>query len=575
MRNQIKYSCIIFLAALSYQGVAQERTKDTLNPEVVNIVKPYTPTISDAFKVKESPTLNDATTSAKKEVKYNIFSIPVASTFTPAKGKAATVNKSKPIKLYDNYASLAAGSYTTILGEVNLNYTLDRGETVGAYLSHHSSSGGIKDLLLDDDFMNTKLNLNYNKKTNDLSWGVDGGVHYQSYNWYGLPQPFFDETFASNLDVKHSYLGADLGGKIKLEDHWFNGANVRFKHFGDDQGSGENRFMFKGEIELPLQDEDISVELSMDYLTGEFDRNYFSNDPLKYSNFIFGIAPRYQMTQDDFTIDLGVKLMYLNDNENGASKLYIYPNITASYRLIDELLIAYGAIQGGLLQNTYEEFVDGNSFLSPTLDMFTTDQKFKATAGIKGKLTNDVSYSVAANYSAEGRKALYKANSIWGGATEDYQHGNSFGIVYDDVSTISLAGELAVDLNRSLRVGLKGEYFTYSTDNESEAWNLPELKASLMAEYLIDEKWSAGAGIFFVGERKDQFVNETISPAFSETKTIKSYFDLNAHLAYKVNDRFSLFAKANNIANQRYERWLNYPVQGIQLLAGGSYQFDF
>jgi len=33
---------------------------------VVNVVKPYTPTISDAFKVKETPTVDDADTSKKK-----------------------------------------------------------------------------------------------------------------------------------------------------------------------------------------------------------------------------------------------------------------------------------------------------------------------------------------------------------------------------------------------------------------------------------------------------------------------------------------------------------------------------
>ena len=60
-----------------------------------------------------------------------------------------------------------------------------------------------------------------------------------------------------------------------------------------------------------------------------------------------------------------------------------------------------------------------------------------------------------------------------------------------------------------------------------------------------------------------------------EVKTLDSYFDLNAHVGYKLNDQLSFFAKANNIFNQDYDRWLNFPVQGIQLLAGATYQFDF
>ena len=40
----------------------------TIGSEVVNIVKPYTPTISDAFKVKETPVLQDEE-KEKKEVR--------------------------------------------------------------------------------------------------------------------------------------------------------------------------------------------------------------------------------------------------------------------------------------------------------------------------------------------------------------------------------------------------------------------------------------------------------------------------------------------------------------------------
>ena len=130
---------------------AQKREKDTINTDVVNVVKPYTPTISDAFKVKETPQLDDSTNTKKKEVKYNIFSIPVASTFTPAKGKAASVDKEKEVKLYDNYASVGVGTYTSILGDVYLNHALSRTESVGGNFNFNASQGGIEGLLLDDD----------------------------------------------------------------------------------------------------------------------------------------------------------------------------------------------------------------------------------------------------------------------------------------------------------------------------------------------------------------------------------------------------------------------------------------
>ncbi len=575
MTNQIKYTLILAFL-ISNVTFAQERTKDTLDPEVVTVVKPYTPTVSDAFKIKETPTLDDETTTTKKEIKYNIFSIPVASTFTPAKGKAATVNKAKQEKLYDNYASLGVGNYTTILGEVYLNHELGRGETVGGYLSHHSSGGGIEGLLLDDAFWNTNLNVNYSKKLRDLSWSLDGGGLYQMYNWYGLPQPYFEATTADNLDVSHSYIGANVGGKIKFEDTYFKQASVRFRHFGDNQGSSENRFVVKGDVDVPIQDEIISTKVTLDYLGGSFDRNYYNETELKYGNINFGIAPQYQLTQDDLTLNLGVNLVYLNDTEEGDNDFYVYPNITASYRLVDELLIAYGGLEGGLIQNSYEDFAQQNPFVSPTLMVTPTDQKYNFHAGIKGKVSNSIGYSLNARYVADRSKALFRANSVLGGATEDYQYGNSFGIVYDDVKTLSFSGELNVDVNRNFKLGTKAEFLSYNTKNEAEPWNLPDLKASLFMDYQIDEHWFAGASLFFVGERKDQFFEEgTLVLPLLQTITLDSYFDANAHVGYRITDQISAFAKVNNIANQDYQRWLNYPVQGIQFLVGGTYQFDF
>ena len=94
MQN-LKYILVVIITSFATLGIAQEREQDTLKTDVIDVVKPYTPSISDAFKVKEQPNLDDTNTNAKKEVTYNIFSFPVASTFTPAKGKAASLEKSK------------------------------------------------------------------------------------------------------------------------------------------------------------------------------------------------------------------------------------------------------------------------------------------------------------------------------------------------------------------------------------------------------------------------------------------------------------------------------------------------
>ena len=575
MRKHVKNILLTVFTFSATLVFSQKKTNDTINTGVIDVVKRYTPTISDAFKVKEIPTLDDKTTQSKKEVKYNIFSFPVASTFTPAKGKAAVVEKSKPIKLYDNYATLGVGTYTTILGEVYLNHAISRTESVGGYVSHHSSEGGIEGLSFNDNFTNSKANVHYASRLRDLAWNVEAGFQYQNYNWYGVPQSQIAIAQTNGIEVNHSFFDAHFGGDITFEDTYINSGSFFFRRFGDNQGSGENNFVLKTKVDVPINDVEISTNVVIDYLSGSFDRSYSSNNELKYGNFQLGISPTYQLKQDDLTLNLGVSLFYLRDNEASESKIYLYPNITGTYRLVNDVLIAYGGIQGDLIQNTYYGFANENPFVSPTLDIRPTDQLYNAYVGLKGKLSSNMSYNISGRYLADRSKALFRNNEITL-TSENYTYGNSFGVVYDDVKTLGVAGEINVDVNRNFKLGLKAETFSYTTDDEAEAWNLPDFRGSLFLDYQINEQWFAGANLFYVGERKDQFfLNDGLTATTPFTVILDSYFDANAHVGYHINEQLSVFAKANNIANEGYQKWQNFPVQSLQFLAGATYKFDF
>ncbi|MEW4922961.1 TonB-dependent receptor [Algibacter sp. 2305UL17-15] len=576
MRKQVKYILVALIACNISLSFSQDKVKDTIKTGVIDVVKPYTPSISDAFKVKEVPATEDEETLQKKEIQYNIFSFPVASTFIPAKGKAATVEKAKPVKLFDNYATLGVGTYTTILGEVYLNHALSRTESVGGYFSHHSSAGGIEGVQFDDNFSNSKINVNYGSQLRDLAWNVEGGFQHQMYNWYGVPQSQIMAAQTDGIDTDHAFSSAHFGGDITFEDTYINSGSFFFRRFSDNQGSGENRFVAKAKVDIPVNGEEISTDFKFDYLGGTFDRSYTMTNELAYGNVVIGVTSTYQLKQDDLTVNLGASINYLNDRESGDNTIYIYPNITASYRLVDDILIAFGGIEGGLIQNSYYDFASENPFVSPTLVVAPTDQQYNAYVGLKGKLSSNMSYSVNGLYKADRNRALFRNNEITLMADQSYSYGNSFGIVYDDVKTFGVAGELNVDVNRNFTLGIKAEYFSYNSDDEAEAWNLPDVKGSLFLDYQIDEHWFAGANLIYTGERKDQFfLNDGVTITSAFTKTLDSFFDANVHVGYHINDQISVFAKANNIANNAYERWQNTPVQSIQFLAGATYKFDF
>ncbi|WP_310990973.1 TonB-dependent receptor [Aequorivita marina] len=576
--KQIVLFSIPALLLFHFSAFSQEKE---LDPEVVNIVKPYTPTISDAFKVKETATLNDSLTTPKKEVKYSIFSVPVASTFTPAKGKATTVEKTKPIKRYDNYATLGFGNYTSILGELYSNFEISRTDNVGFFLRHNSSQGDIKDVKLDNKYYDTSLDANYTSRQRDVTYRFEAGVEHQTYNWYGLPNDdvlFIPEADINNIDPLQTYFSGYLGGSIALDDSFFNRATANVRYLGDAFSSSEFNVKFKPEFSFPLESLSLKIDADIDYLLGSFKRDYQNLSDIKYSYLNAGLSPSITFVNDDLTVSLGVSGYVSVDAENSETDFSLYPKLNVSYRLLDESAIVYGGADGGLKQNSFYNFKEENPFISPTLNISPTKKLYEAFGGIKGMLSNAVAYNARISYGKDENKALFQRNVLktYNTSFKGYDFGNSFNVVYDDVNTLAFFGELKVEVSDIFTLGINANYYNYSTDFQDEAWNLPALKASLFSNFNITEKLYGGASIFYVGERKDLLTSDfPFGNTDLQTVTLDGYVDANLSFGYRFTDRLSVFVKGSNLFGDNYQKWMDYPVQGIQGLAGATYKFDW
>ena len=550
-----------------------------LGSETVEVVKPYTPSVSDAPKIREVPKISDSVNLEKRPVQYSIFSVPVASTFSPAKGRAATVERQRPPKLYDNYITLGFGTYTSALAEFYSNIEVNRTDNFGIFLNHNSAQGGIDDVVLDDHYYDTELNLNYSSRNRNLIWNMDFGAEHQQYNWYGLPATVIPAVYEMGApDPQHNYYSVNVGGEINLDKSFFDRAEASYRYFGDDYSSAEHRFKIKPTLELPIGGELFHTNLIFDYVNGSFDRNNLTEEGINYSFLNTGLESSLLVLRDDLTLNLGAAIYYSLDSENSDGGIYVYPQVTASYRMAGDYFIAYAGLEGELRQNTYYEFVKQNPFLSPTLEIRPTDRQYDVYVGAKGKLSNSVGYNVRANYTAEDYKPLFVSNPVLPMANrQNYGYGNSFQVLYDQVNTISAFGELNFDVRRNLNLRLNATYFVYDTSEQDEAWNLPDYEANLMMDWQITKKWFAGANLFLVGEREDlgTYTVEPGTPIQINTVSLDSYIDLNANLGYRFNDRLSIFAKGNNLFGDNYEKWDNYPVLGLQVMAGATYNFDF
>lgn len=570
-------SFLILVTSVSYSQITKK--KDTLKTEEITVEKPYAPTISDAFKVRSNPDIENETKNLGKEkVSYSIFSVPVASTFSPSKGKAQTIARGPKERLYENYISAGYGNFNTPFVEAYLHTGDKKNNDFGIFLNHISSEGGIKDVLLDDNFSDSKIDVYYKQFDKNYNWQINSGVQRKLQNYYGLPiDVTFNDAFIASMNEEQIHKTVYGGGKISFEDSFFQGATAEIANFSDDYNSNEIRLLVKPKLEFPISKEKINGEFLIDLISGRFKQTYTEGTDINYSFLTLGFNPNFEIIRENLTINLGAKFYYVNDLEHKNTDYYAYPNVTASVKLIDEVLILVAGATGDLVQNSYKDFANENPFISPTLNILQTDKQYRAFAGTKGKLASNIGYHFNVSHTSEKNRPLFIQNPTKTDGTivveKAYEAGNSFGVVYDNLKTLGFFGEITIDASKEFNFSGAVNYANYTLDSQLKAWNLPTMTATISADYQ-NKNWFAGAKLFYNGETNDFVIPYGYSAANGIIVTNESYMDLNLSGGYIFSDRLTAFAKINNALGEKYHRFINYQVQTLQILAGLTYKFD-
>ena len=134
--------------------------------------------------------------------------------------------------------------------------------------------------------------------------------------------------------------------------------------------------------------------------------------------------------------------------------------------------------------NSFQRLSELNPFVSPTLFLTQTNEQYNLFGGINGTLSSNISFNLKASYKKDEDHALFvrnnsKSNGEFSSSTSllGYEYGNSFGVFYDDISTLSIFGELeSCCLVKDFHLGGTFQTNSYTTTFQQEAWNLPKIE---------------------------------------------------------------------------------------------------
>ena len=523
----------------------------------VRVVKPYSPTLSGAEKIELLPSMDEKIEFDIPEIAYQLYPKRYESQFRVEPIKAARMVKMPLERLYKSQLTLGFGNYLTPLAELNINQLRSRNGTFGVHLKHHSMNGKVKldnDLKAPAGFNENELDVYGSRFLKNSVFDYGAGASYNSYVHYGV-DPELD-TVLNREDAVEPYFTAE--GKLGLHSMYADSfhvnydASLEYHYFAHQFDEAEHGARLKLDLNKKLRVLDIAGELGGIWLG-----HYPEWDTLVGNQTIFWFNPSVAKATTQWRFTAGVNLYGEVNNELFTP--HLYPRAMFQFHMVKEIIVPYFGVDGYLETNSYRQVVEENPYIVPSLAVRPTSHKMIGYFGLKGHISEAVSYNLKASYSIIDDAYFYVNDN-----TDPLM--NQFNVVYDDVTLGNLYGELTVRPSESWNVILKGNYYSYITMvNEDHPWNKAKFDISLQARYNMGDKIILNAGLYTIGSRYYENYNLALE------ETLPLTFDINLGMEYRYSKLLSFWVRFNNMAAQTYYLYHQYPSFKFRAMLGFSY----
>jgi len=481
---------------------------------------------------------------------YNYLSIlPVLSNINIA--NRALKLKSQPLdKFYGGNITAGFGNYLTPFLDASLFNKRENKYALGLNFNHISSRNGPVDK---ENSGSSDTGASFDSRYYGEKLTVGAKVNYKRkmVHYYGYP-----EGIEVNSDsIKQVYNTFNVGlwfGNTNKKDDFDYIISANYNYIKDKFNSSESKTEVDFESNYFLR-EGLKFYLDVNTMLS----SYKSLESLRRN--LIKVKPYVLYKYNDFNIKGGLNFVFQNDTLSTRGDVLLYPFISVDYFLSDYFRLFLN-IDGDMEQLDFQSVVEKNPFLDEGVALLHSNKKFGIELGIQGNVNNY--FNFLAGFKLSEYKDLYFF-------INDSLQLSRFKLTYDHESTsvVNIYGELIYSKIKNYNVGIRADYYNYSTKSLTEAWHRPTFKLTGTLRYNLYDKIVFGSNIYFLAGIKayDFESNEVIK--------LSSIFDLNLNINYLFSDQLSIMLRFDNIIGRNYERYWRYPSRGIQILGGVSFNF--
>jgi hypothetical protein len=542
--KSVSYIAFFLVAVALVTPVRQTRAQDTSRKQSVEIVSAFRPVLKNASKLSFTAT-PPAPDAATVQLTY---SIPVQHLYFQLQPVAL-----KPLALpidtsglahNSNYVKLGFGNYRSPLVEAGISLGDGKKNNFNLLAGHLSQRGDLRV----QRFSTTHVTAYMNSLVNKVEVYGKAGFRQQTNYLYG-PDPALIATKDDSLRKPYQTFTVQAGVRnafVTMFGASYN-PHLTVSVFGDTRSSETNALL------------DVPIEFRMGtnfaiHLRGKIDfTTYRPTGQSSYTNNVYSVNPAVAVKFQKLKVRAGVRPTW----DNG--KLYVLPDVLAEAQLKDQKAILIAGWTAELRKNNYESLAAQNPWINQPLSQFNT-RITDVFGGFKGSLAHAFNYRLQFGFKEFLGQPLF-VNALKPSVFEIRRESK--------LHAFHTQAELGFVVQDQLTAGAKLDWYNFlSQQTEAGAWHMIPLMVTGSARWKPAKIVTVKADVFAW-----QGARVLLTPAGS-TGRLPAVFDLNAGVEVKAASNIYGWLQLNNLFNNAYERWHNYPVLGFQILAGIKLTFD-
>jgi hypothetical protein len=534
-------------------------------------------TVDKAFKITEMPNPIDIS-SKEEKMTYQLIPRRPAVQVSAAPIEPARIKVREPLEpIYQGYVKGGVGTYQSPFLEAMFSSERKRDFAYGVKFRHFSSNNNIKNVA-NSSLSQNELSAWGKKIFNKHSLESKVGFSRNVWHYYGF-DPLDQEINKKDIQQRFETFSVDSKWKSYYRDSSKVNHDIDLKvyNLGDRLGSNEFGVFAGGELHAFRGNQFYNMHTGFDLISYSADGNTpfeFLNDEsplqgaaLTNTNAIVHAIPRILLRKKGLSVAAGLGLYMQVQN---IARFHAFPDAEVSYSLFDNIFIPYAGITGSVNRVSYRTLTQSNPWVLNSLAIQNSITRYRLFGGIRGSISDKLSFNASVNYDQTDNTPLFVNDIV-------YSKENRFSVIYDDISTLSMSGELTYANNEKWQASARVELLSYGSDVEAEAWHLPSHRITIQGQYNMFDKLITSASINWIGSREVKSLIALPQQALPEegffAVTLPGYLDLGLQVEYRYTSRLSGFIEAHNLAASNYDIYYRFPAQRALILGGARYSF--